>query len=164
MTDRLDELKDTAARLDAAVEEFISSWGDLPDEVLRFRPLADAWSIKEVIGHLIDSASNNHQRFVRLQIEDRLHFPNYGKFNSDWVRIQAYQSADWTALLDVWRHMNRHLAWIMRHADEACLDHVWLMDDTTPVSLFYMMTDYLAHLKTHLNQIDGLRSKQQKEK
>jgi hypothetical protein len=29
------------------------------------RPAPERWTKKEVVGHLIDSASNNHQRFVR---------------------------------------------------------------------------------------------------
>lgn len=30
------------------------------------------WSKKEILGHLIDSATNNHHRFVRVQFETNL--------------------------------------------------------------------------------------------
>jgi hypothetical protein len=41
------------------------------------RAAAGQRSKKEILGHLIDSAANNHQRFVRLQKEETLVMPSY---------------------------------------------------------------------------------------
>jgi hypothetical protein len=75
------------------------------------RPAPGKWSPKEVIGHLIDSASNNHQRFVRAQFQDNLIFLGYAQ--DDWVRVQDYQSADWAELIQLWEQYNFHLARVM---------------------------------------------------
>ncbi len=58
------------------------------------RPAPGKWSPKEIIGHLIDSASNNHQRFVRAQFQDHLIFPGYNQ--EAWVEAQDYQNSQWT--------------------------------------------------------------------
>ncbi|HSV91472.1 MAG TPA: hypothetical protein VLH81_00290 [Desulfobacterales bacterium] len=65
------------------------------------------WSRKEVLGHVVDSALNNHQRFVRAQLAEALEFPGYAQV--DWVRCQDYQSADWPGLVALWTGVNRHL-------------------------------------------------------
>ena len=67
-----------------------------------------SWSPKEVLGHLIDSAANNHQRFVRAQQADALTFPGYEQ--NQWVSSQGYQDADWAHLVALWTHLNLHLA------------------------------------------------------
>src|SRR5262245_2568653 len=76
------------------------------------RPRAPGkWSPREVIGHLIDSASNNHQRFVRAQFQDDLVFAGYDQ--DAWVRLQQYQNAPWPELVALWRAFNLHLAHVM---------------------------------------------------
>src|SRR5438046_5377776 len=71
------------------------------------RPSPGRWAKKEVVGHLIDSASNNHQRFVRGQLTSGQDFPRYDQ--EQWVRIQDYQSARWADLIDLWRAYNIHI-------------------------------------------------------
>ncbi len=130
------------------------------------RPSADAWSAKEIIGHLIDSASNNHQRFVRARWQDDLVFPGYEQ--NGWVGAQRYQDADWDELVDLWALYNRHLARVM----EAVPDDVRLRIHTKhnlheraftrvpadlPTTLDYFMRDYVAHLEHHLRQLDALQ-------
>ena len=78
------------------------------------RPAPGRWSAKEIIGHLIDSAANNHGRFVRAQLEADLVSAGYAQ--DDWVRIQAYQNASWLGLLDLWSAYNLHLAHVMESA------------------------------------------------
>src|SRR5438552_4401199 len=65
------------------------------------------WSPKEIIGHLIDSASNNHQRFVRAQFTDDLIFAGYEQ--EGWVRVQNYQKESWPDLVQLWRLYNQHI-------------------------------------------------------
>ncbi len=156
MNQKMDKLVEVAGRIEQAVNAAVERWRDLPEQTLRFHPSADDWSTKEIIGHLIDSASNNHQRFVRLQLTERLTFPDYGQDNIHWVRIQNYQDRKWTELLDLWRHFNNQLAHIIRSVDPACLSHVWQIDPHIRVTLFDLMVDYLRHLEDHLDQIGAI--------
>src|SRR5262245_51591940 len=98
----------------AAVERLRVAVRTLPGVLARcseaeseLRPSPERWSRKEVLGHLIDSASNNHQRFVRGQLAAGQDFPGYQQ--EQWVRIQDYQGARWADLIDLWRAYNTHL-------------------------------------------------------
>ena len=163
MKQRVDELKKVADKIEREIDSATDRWHALEAPILTFRPSEDAWSIKEIIGHLIDSASNNHQRFVRLQLIEELTFPDYGQDNIHWVRIQNYQTRKWNELLDLWRFYNVQLADIIRSADPSCLDHVWQLDAENKATLFDLMTDYLRHLKAHLDQIaDNLAEAQKR--
>ena len=153
MDQKMDNLDEVASQIVQAVNLAVERWCDVPEERLRYRPSAESWSSKEIVGHLIDSASNNHQRFVRLQLTEQLTFPDYGQDNIHWVKIQGYQDRPWTQLLELWRHFNKQLAYIMRSVDPLCLSHVWQVDSKTGITLFDLMTDYLRHLEDHLNQI-----------
>lgn len=149
----IDKLVEVANDIDNIVDHAGERWAEVPEAALRFRPSDEDWSAKEIIGHLIDSASNNHQRFIRLQLTERLTFPDYGQDNSHWVRIQKYQSRSWTDLLDLWRHFNHHLAHVVRSVDPDSLSHVWQVEANIRVTLFDLMTDYVQHLKNHIVQI-----------
>ena len=75
----------------------------LPETTAGIRPAGDAsWSPKEELGHLIDSAANNHVRFVRAMIEPEFRGPSYAQ--NDWVRVHRYQDMDWLAIVDFWFH------------------------------------------------------------
>ena len=154
MNQRVDDLKKFADKIEQQVNSAADQWRALTDPDLTFRPSGDAWSIKEIIGHLIDSASNNHQRFVRLQLVEELTFPDYGQDNIHWVRIQNYQNRAWEELLGLWRHYNLQLADIIRSVEPSCLNHFWQLDAEKRVTLFDLMTDYLRHLEDHLDQIN----------
>jgi hypothetical protein len=110
----------------------------------------DHWSKKEILGHLIDSASNNHQRFVRLQHEDSVALPAYRQ--NDWVRTQNYSGRDWQQLVELWLAYNRHLAHVIRHCDPAAARHKWIAPGAE-YELEFLMEDYLRHLRHHLAQI-----------
>ncbi len=138
------------------VEEASKWLGELPEEVVAKRPGPGQWSAKEILGHLVDSAANNHQRFVRLQIMDNPPFPDYSGDNERWVRIQAYNRTDWQALIQVWRHYNLHLARIIANVDQRCLGNIWQMDPNTRISLSEMMIDYPVHMKGHLKDIETM--------
>jgi len=142
-----------AADIEKAVVEACKQFRSLPQETIEARPKPGNWSVKEIVGHLIDSASNNHQRFVRLQIVDGLVFPDYSQDNDARVSIQMYQEAPWDDLLALWRYFNLHLARVIRTVDEKRIDHIWVVDEDTSIALGEMMVDYLRHLKEHLQQI-----------
>ena len=90
-----------AADFESAVDDACDRFKSLSAEVIEMRPQPGSWSIKEILGHLIDSASNNHQRFVRLQIADNLVFPDYSRDNSTWIAVQNYQETACNELLSM---------------------------------------------------------------
>jgi hypothetical protein len=122
----------------------------------------DHWSAKQIIGHLIDSAANNHARFILGQLKDDLVFPGYDQ--NGWVATNHYQEAAWSQLVELWRTYNLHLHHVMSHASEQklntpCTLHTLqeiafkTVSKTEPVTLEYLMKDYVDHLKHHLDQI-----------
>jgi hypothetical protein len=113
--------------------------------------LGGGWSRKQVMGHLIDSASNNHQRFVRAMLADALEFPGYDQVGN--VRVQAVQEADWLLLVSLWASYNRYLAHVIAQIPVHALETGCRIGDREPVTLGFLATDYLAHLKHHLGQI-----------
>ena len=134
----------------------------IADEKAATRPAAGKWSPKEVIGHLIDSASNNHGRFVRAQAVDDLVFAGYDQ--DAWVRLQRYNDRPWMDLLSLWRSYNGHIAAIVEgmspdrlslQRTRHNLDEIaWrTVSRDQPVTLEYFIRDYLAHMKHHLAQI-----------
>jgi hypothetical protein len=115
------------------------------------RPDAQTWSPKEVLGHLIDSAANNHQRFVRAQETDALTAPGYEQ--NHWVRSQGYQDADWPHLVALWTHLNLHLADVIARIPPGKYAVPCVIGASDPVTLEFVIVDYLSHLKHHIAQI-----------
>jgi hypothetical protein len=114
------------------------------------KPAANKWSKKEILGHLIDSAANNHQRFVRLQLQPEIGLPGYEQ--DDWVRLNRYQQTPWSEIVTLWSAYNRHLATVIESLDNAALAHVWHAPDGD-LTLEFIATDYVRHLRHHLKQI-----------
>lgn len=123
---------------------------------------AGAWTPKEIVGHLIDSAANNHGRFVRAQFTDDLVFHGYEQ--EEWVRAQRYNEESWTLLVELWKTYNLHLLHVMASAPEETLERprthhsldriAWqTVDANQPATLRYLMLDYIGHLQNHLRQI-----------
>jgi len=118
--------------------------------------LAGGWSRKQVIGHLIDSASNNHQRFVRATLQESLDFPGYEQ--DGCVRVQAPQEADWELLVSLWAAYNRYLAHVIAHLPESKLGTACRIGSGEAVTLDFLAKDYLRHLVHHLRQIGAADS------
>jgi len=112
---------------------------------------AGGWTRKQMIGHLIDSASNNHQRFVRASLQNELNFPGYDQNGN--VRMQQFQSAAWGQLVDLWAAYNRFLAHVIAHLPESKLQTACRIGAEKPVTLESLATNYVAHLSEHLNQM-----------
>ena len=114
------------------------------------KPAPNKWSKKEILGHLIDSAANNHQRFMRLQLQAEISLPGYDQ--DDWVRLNRYQQRTWNEIVTLWSAYNRHLAAVIESLDDSALGHVWHAPDGD-VTLEFIASDYVRHLQHHLKQI-----------
>jgi DinB superfamily len=113
--------------------------------------LSGGWSRRQVLGHLIDSASNNHQRFVRAALQPSLEFPRYDQ--DGCVRVQAPQEADWRLLISLWANYNRYLAHIIAQLPASKMETVCRIGDGNPLPLQFVISDYITHLVHHLGQI-----------
>jgi hypothetical protein len=120
------------------------------------------WSPREVVGHLIDSASNNHQRFVRARFQEDLIFPGY--VQDEWVRHQNYREELWADLVELWRLYNLHLARVMdeipeelwrRETRKHTFDKILMVTVPAgePATLEHLRRDYVAHLQHHVEQV-----------
>jgi hypothetical protein len=116
--------------------------------------LPGGWSRKQLLGHLIDSASNNHQRFVRAALAESLDFPGYDQ--TGCVGVQAVSEAGWPVLVDLWTSYNRYLAHIIAHLPPGKLGVLCRIGGHEPVTLAFLAEDYVGHLAHHLAQI-GVR-------
>ena len=144
---------------------------DVDAAVPRLRALGDAsaarpadgkWSPREIVGHLVDSAVNNYQRFVRGQFQDTLVFAGYAQ--EDWVRAGQYQDAPWDDLTELWRTFNLQIARVMAAMPEDVRRRESLVHNFDQIgfeaipqgqsaTLDHLMRDYVDHLEHHLRQI-----------
>lgn len=119
------------------------------------RPSSKKWAKKEILGHLLDSASNNHQRFVRAALQGSLTFPGYQQ--DELVKLQRYREMDWAFLVDHWASYNRYLAHVLSVLPAKAAKTKCKIGTNKPATLAWVAEDYLEHLKHHLNQIVGKR-------
>jgi hypothetical protein len=116
-------------------------------------------TIKQILGHMCDSATNNTHRVVHLQYQESpLVFPNYATFgnNDRWIAIQNYQEEDWFDLIQMWKYLNRHYAYIIRFIDPEKLKNVWISGPEKEISLEEIVIDYPRHYKLHMKEIQAL--------
>jgi hypothetical protein len=113
----------------------------------------ERWTKKQVVGHLIDSASNNHQRFVRGQLASGQDFPRYDQ--DGWVRVQDYQSARCADLIALWRAYNTHLLHVAERMTGDGRRATCRVGGGAEVTLAWLFTDYMDHLEHHLRAALG---------
>jgi hypothetical protein len=116
-------------------------------------------SIRQVLGHMIDSASNNTHRIVHLQYrESPMTFPNYATFgnNDRWIAIQDYQHEDWHNLVQLWKFSNLHVIHVIRNVNTEKLENQWISGENETISLQQNIEGYLPHFKLHLGEMEEL--------
>jgi hypothetical protein len=123
----------------------------LPPSKVEGKLSPSKWSPKEELGHLLDSAANNHQRIVRTQLEDKPKMPGYD--GNAWVKLHAYQERNWQEMIELWRALNQQLL----SAAEAVPDDAWsrtcTIADSQPLTLKFVFEDYVEHMMHHLKHI-----------
>lgn len=136
------------------VDKWIPVLKNIPDEVLINKRNWQNRTIKQVLGHLVDSASNNHHRMVRLQYNNILVFPDFRQHNDLWIALQDYQNEDWNDLIQLWKYYNRHIVHIIRSVDLNKIENYWYDFEGTKITLEQIIEGYLWHLELHLKEIE----------
>lgn len=120
-------------------------------EKVNRKPDASHWSPKEELGHLLDSAVNNHQRIVRAQMENNLSLPGYAQ--NQWVAIHGYQERDWQELISLWSAINRQLLRAAESVPDSAWSHTMRVGASAPMTLEFVFDDYVAHMVHHLKHL-----------
>ena len=120
------------------------------EEEMAEKPAHDKWSKKEIIGHLIVSATNNHQRFIRGQFEEN---PSISYNQVLWNVHGHFQEMDTDHLIAFWEMYNRHLIELISRVPRSLLEKTCQMSDGTSYTLSWLFDDYVRHLEHHLKQI-----------
>jgi len=144
-------VKDLGAKLLGAVEAAEPRLREISELESTKPVLSGGWSRKKVMGHLIDSASNNHQRFVRAVLQTSLDFPAYDQVGC--VLVQTPGQVEWHLLVGLWAAYNRYLAHVIARFPPSKLDTVCRIGSGEAVTLGFLATDYVRHLLHHLRQI-----------
>ncbi|MDR0907111.1 MAG: DinB family protein [Rikenellaceae bacterium] len=142
------------------IEQVVGEWEPkllaMTEDVITERRNYQNRTIKQLLGHLVDSASNNHQRMVRLQYNDPLVFPDYTQDNDRWIAIQDYQHSDWVNLVALWKSFNLHIVHLIKSVDQSTLSNSWTDFEGNEVTLAQMIAGYPEHLKLHIGHIEEL--------
>ena len=131
----------------------------LDKSVIKERLNSQNRSIRQIVGHMIDSASNNTHRVIHLQnLAGPLVYPNYASDgnNDRWIAIQNFQEEDWNILVQLWKYSNLHIAHVIRNINTEKLQNEWIAGTGQLVSMEKMIVDYPRHLKLHISEIEEL--------
>jgi len=141
-----------AAELETLVEGAAGQLAAIGDhEDVSIKPSPERWSKLEILGHLVDSASNNHQRFVRAALQGELTFPGYEQ--EGWARVQRHQDALWHHMHMLWSLFNMRLAQVIEVLPATAATIPCRIGDGDPVTLHWLVEDYIKHMRHHLKQL-----------
>jgi hypothetical protein len=152
----IDLITNELARL---VNEWESILNRLTEETISSRKNTQNRTIKQILGHTIDSTSNNIHRIIHLQnLPSPLTFPNYASMgnNDRWIAIQDYNNEDWNNMIQLWKYSLLHLCHILKNVEEDKMNNEWIAGPGVKISLESLIVDFLRHLKLHLSEISDL--------
>ena len=149
-------------KLDDVISSSAEKLNEITEGEGRLPYASGKWTRKEVLGHLIDSAANNHRRFVLAQLKDDLLFEGYSQ--DDWVNVQKYSDESWDGLIKLWKAYNAHILHLIKAIPENILRkkesthnlHEIAWKDfrrDIPASFEELIDDYIDHMQHHMNQI-----------
>lgn len=148
-----------AEEIIALANEWEPKLKSLPETVLQEKQNSQNRTIKQIVGHMIDSASNNTHRVVQMQYrETPLRFHNYATYgnNDRWIAIQNYQDENWEILVQHWKYSHLHFAHVIQNIQAEKLNNTWFAGAGEKISLRRMVEDFPGHFKLHLSEIEEL--------
>jgi len=131
----------------------------IPEDILIKRQNTQHRTIKQIVGHMIDSATNNTHRIIHLQYQPSpLIYPDYANLgnNERWIAIQDYKNENWAVLVGLWKYSNIHIVHVIQHVNPDKLNNEWITALNMKVSLKSMIQNYTGHIKLHMNDIEEL--------
>jgi hypothetical protein len=144
-------MEDLSVVVRGVIVDFRRRFVEIPESDAAAKTYAEKWSLKEILGHLIDSAMNNLQRIIRMQEK-----PDIGAFvysPDHWVRCQHNEDEPWETLVQLWSIVNDHIAHVIHHVDPRTLPHTCDMGYARRATLAFVMEDYVRHVRHHAEQI-----------
>ena len=151
--------EDIAVEITSLVETWEPKLLSLPESVLLDRKNAQNRSIKQIVGHMIDSASNNTHRVVQMQYrETPLRFHNYATYgnNDRWIAIQNYQNENWENLVQHWKYSHLHFTHVIQQIQSEKLTNTWFAGAGEKITLKAMVEDFPRHFNLHIKEIEEL--------
>ena len=143
-------IKETINRLDHLLKIIPQLLGQIPEEEFRKKPKPEKWSKLEILGHLIDSAANNHQRFIRIQFEND---PKIVYEQDECVKLNHYNELNKEHVIKFWALYNAHILEVIKRIPEANLSRTSYANGPVKLSLGWLINDYVIHLEYHMKQI-----------
>ena len=153
------EFRQICDELSTHIYEWEVKLATLPERTVTNRKNNQDRSIRQIVGHMVDSASNNTHRVIHMHYQKSpVGYPDYANLgnNDRWIAIQNYQEEDWGELIKLWAALNRHMVHLIRHVDESKLNQQWISALKERVTLREMISDFPRHFKLHLNEISAL--------
>jgi hypothetical protein len=155
----LPEFATVTQGINSRIKTWENKLNGLSAEVVSEKRNSQNRTIKQILGHLIDSASNNTHRYIHLQYQSSpVSFPNYATNgnNDKWIAIQNFQEESWEDLIQLWKYINYHLIHVIKNINTEKLDNEWIASEENKISLKDQVLYYQKHLELHLNEIDEL--------
>ena len=146
----MEEIQKSINRLQELCSIIPNHMEEISEEVFTRIPSQGKWSKKQILGHLIDSAANNHQRFVRIQYEQD---PIIYYDQNEWNRVQEYNKTNSEELKLLWKLYNLHLLHIIKNVPSDKLERKGALKSGNEYSLGWYINDYVEHLEHHLHQV-----------
>lgn len=143
-----------------SLSEYLQSTID--KELPNLRAISDAeasvsarngWTRKQEVGHLIDSATNNHARFVQIALRDGFKGESYDQ--NGWVALHGYSEMPWSTIVDFWYSYNGIIAKLVANIPEQRLATVCEVGNSGPITLRFLIEDYVVHMQHHIDQALG---------
>lgn len=156
---RTDAFQQISRELSGLIERWEVKLALQPPETVGWRRNSQGRTIRQIVGHMVDSATNNTHRIIHMHYQKSpISYPDYANLgcNDRWIAIQNYQEEDWEELVKLWASVNRHVAHLIGQVDEAKLDEYWISALKEKVTLREMIEDYPRHFKLHINEISAL--------
>jgi len=145
--------------ISALIDKWVPELTSLPEKTISEPRNSQHRNIKQILGHLIDSTSNNTHRVVHLQYQvSPFSFPNYATFgnNDRWIAIQNYENADWNNMIQLWKYSLLHYCHVINNVNDEKMETEWISGPEKNINLRTMIVDFPGHLKLHLDEIDDL--------
>ena len=144
------------------IDDWYTKLSALPDDVITERRNSQNRTIKQIVGHMVDSASNNTHRIIHLQYQQSpLIFPDYANLgnNDRWIAIQNYQEEEWNSLVQLWKYINLHFCHVAQNINTEKLENEWLSALSEKITLKAMVVDFPRHFRLHIDEINELINK-----